>query len=178
MTTREGKELIGTQARRSFLQILEVLLFTSLYFSYPYPPISFYFSTISQKRALKVDGRRHTVGNLYAMTLSHAYRIGGITFNTPIIYHSFTEYWSPTVNQSTLDEAWDALDTNPIAIALHDDYAEKAGLTPSTRFPWDTERSVYYLRGFHDLHCLVCNLSHITLVTNFSCRNSYEKLLW
>lgn len=89
---------------------------------------------------------------------NHAYKIGEITFDTPIAYHSFSEYWNSTLNHSVMDEAWDALDTNPMAIALHDDYAEKTGLAPSTRFPWDTERSVYYLKGFHDLHCLVCHI--------------------
>ncbi|KAF2475867.1 uncharacterized protein BDR25DRAFT_339835 [Lindgomyces ingoldianus] len=78
----------------------------------------------------------------------------GNTFDTLVPYHSFTKYWNPKVNESFADEAWDALDTNPIAVALHDDHAKQLGLADSTRFPWDTERSVYYLKGLHDLHCL------------------------
>ncbi|KAF2188670.1 hypothetical protein K469DRAFT_565699, partial [Zopfia rhizophila CBS 207.26] len=75
-------------------------------------------------------------------------------FDTPVPYHSFTEYWNPEVNQSFADEAWDTLETDPVAVALHDDFAKQVGLAGSTRFPWDTERSVYYLKGYHDLHCL------------------------
>ncbi|ORX91866.1 hypothetical protein BCR34DRAFT_629554 [Clohesyomyces aquaticus] len=78
----------------------------------------------------------------------------GNTFDTFIQYHSTSEYWDPSANQSDMDDAWEALDTNPVAVALHDEHAKQLGLTPSTPFPWDTERSVYYLKGLHDLHCL------------------------
>ena len=53
------------------------------------------------------------------------------------------------------DKAWDEINTNPVAIALSNDYVKEHGLTESTQFPWDTERSVYYIKGLHDLHCLV-----------------------
>ncbi|KAF2197264.1 hypothetical protein GQ43DRAFT_216034 [Delitschia confertaspora ATCC 74209] len=76
------------------------------------------------------------------------------TFDTLIPYHSFTEYWDPNVNQSVADDAWDALDTNPVAVALSDKFVSQKGLSDSTRFPWDTERSVYYIKAYHDLHCL------------------------
>ena len=56
------------------------------------------------------------------------------------------------------DAAWDALDTDLMAISLHDEFAKDVGLGPSTRFPWDTERSIYYVKGFHDLHCLVSRI--------------------
>lgn len=46
-----------------------------------------------------------------------------------------------------------------MAISLHDDFAKQVGLGPSSRFPWDNERSIYYIKGFHDLHCLVSRLS-------------------
>ncbi|KAF2877555.1 hypothetical protein BDV95DRAFT_590119 [Massariosphaeria phaeospora] len=69
-------------------------------------------------------------------------------------FRTHTEYWNPNVSESVLDAAWDALDTNPMAIAISNDTARRAGLAPSMRFPWDGERSVYYVKGFHDLHCL------------------------
>lgn len=65
-----------------------------------------------------------------------------------------TEYWNPDASDSEMEAAWDAIDTGPMAIALDDKYAEQNGLPPTTRFPWDTERSIYYLKGLHDLHCL------------------------
>lgn len=79
-----------------------------------------------------------------------------LAFDTPIAYNAYTDYWDPKANQSFADEAWDAIDTDPVAIALSDDYAKKHGLMYSTRFPWDTEKSVYYIKGYHDLHCIVC----------------------
>lgn len=82
-------------------------------------------------------------------------RVGGISFDTLIPFHSFTEFWDPNISQSVADAAWDAIETNPMAISLHDDFAKEVGLGPSTRFPWDTERSIYYIKGYHNLHCLV-----------------------
>ncbi|PSN69515.1 hypothetical protein BS50DRAFT_550406 [Corynespora cassiicola Philippines] len=78
----------------------------------------------------------------------------GNSFTTLSTFHSFTQYWNPNLAQETTDAAWSAIDTNPIAVALHNDFVNHVGLGPSTKFPWDTERSVYYIRAFHDLHCL------------------------
>lgn len=78
----------------------------------------------------------------------------GLKFDTPVAYQTVSEYWHPNVSDGDMEAAWDAIDTNAIAISLHDNYAKAVGLAPSTRFPWDTERSVYYVKGIHDLHCL------------------------
>jgi hypothetical protein len=80
----------------------------------------------------------------------------GLTFDTPIPYHAATEYWNSNASEKDMDAAWDSIDTGPMAVALLDDYVRMTGLPPSTRFPWDTDRGVYYLKGLHDLHCLVC----------------------
>ncbi|KAF2443202.1 hypothetical protein P171DRAFT_57618 [Karstenula rhodostoma CBS 690.94] len=81
-------------------------------------------------------------------------KYSGITFDTMAPFHSYSDYWNPNISDEITDANWDAIDTNPMAISLHDDFAEQVGLGPSTRFPWDTERSIYYIKGFHDLHCL------------------------
>ncbi|KAF2035186.1 hypothetical protein EK21DRAFT_54826 [Setomelanomma holmii] len=78
----------------------------------------------------------------------------GLTFDTPTAYHGASEFWNLNATAAEMNAAWDAIDTNPVAVALDDKYAAKRGLPPTTRFPWDTERSVYYLKGIHDLHCL------------------------
>ncbi|KAH7072347.1 hypothetical protein FB567DRAFT_554024 [Paraphoma chrysanthemicola] len=78
----------------------------------------------------------------------------GLTFSKSTAYHAMTDFWNPNVSENVMNAAWDSIDTNPIAVALDDKYVEVAGLPPTTRFPWDTERSVYYLKGIHDLHCL------------------------
>lgn len=80
---------------------------------------------------------------------------GGLALDTNVPYHAMTKYWHPNASESDMEAAWDAIDTNAMAIALNDRFAERVGLPPSTRFPWDTERSVYYVKGIHDLHCLV-----------------------
>lgn len=87
-----------------------------------------------------------------------------------------TDFWNPNVSENVMNAAWDSIDTNPIAVALDDKYVEVAGLPPTTRFPWDTERSVYYLKGIHDLHCLVGSTVHISKsVANTKPRNLFEK---
>ncbi|KAF1995266.1 hypothetical protein P154DRAFT_556871 [Amniculicola lignicola CBS 123094] len=95
----------------------------------------------------------------------------GNTFDTPVTYHAYSPYWNPELNQSVMDNAWDDIDTSPLAIALHDEYAKEVGLGPSTRFPWDTERSVYYLKGYHDLHCLKLIRKAITSTSNNTTRS-------
>ena len=82
----------------------------------------------------------------------------GLTFETPTPYHAMTEYWHLNASDSAMEAAWDAIETNPLAIALDDSFAKRVELEPSTPFPWDTERSIYYVKGIHDLHCLVRRL--------------------
>ena len=80
---------------------------------------------------------------------------GGLALDTNMPYRAMTKYWHPNATDSDMEAAWDAIDTDAMAIALDDKYAGSLGLPPSTPFPWDTERSVYYVKGIHDLHCLV-----------------------
>lgn len=82
---------------------------------------------------------------------------GGLTFDTPVIYHSTTDYWG--ANDTLADELWNGMDTDPIVVALWDDYAQQHGLEISGRFPWDDEKGIYFLKGFHNLHCLVNSLT-------------------
>ncbi|KAF2014374.1 hypothetical protein BU24DRAFT_213519 [Aaosphaeria arxii CBS 175.79] len=82
-------------------------------------------------------------------------KYSGLTFDTYLPYRTQSEYWDrKSSNLTSANAAWDAIDTDAMAISLHDNFAKQVGLGPSTRFPWDTERSIYYLKGFHDLHCL------------------------
>lgn len=100
--------------------------------------------------------------SILIITHNHLSFLAGLKFDTPVAYQTVSEYWHPNVSDGDMEAAWDAIDTNAIAISLHDNYAKAVGLAPSTRFPWDTERSVYYVKGIHDLHCLVCSLCTIT----------------
>ncbi len=92
-----------------------------------------------------------------AITITNAdSQSGGLVFDIPIPYEPISQFWNPNITYREMDAAWDAIDTNPMAVALHDDFTRSVGLPTSGRFPWDTERSIYYLKGFHDLHCVVC----------------------
>lgn len=78
----------------------------------------------------------------------------GLKFDTSVPYHAISKFWHPELTDSDMEAEWDAIDTNAMAITLHDDYVKKYDLPVSTPFPWDTERSIYYVKGIHDLHCL------------------------
>ncbi|MCJ1271668.1 hypothetical protein MMC22_011573 [Lobaria immixta] len=82
----------------------------------------------------------------------HLPDLGGLGFDTPVIYQSSTDYWGD--NETLADELWNGMDTDPIVVALTDDYAQQHGLKMSGRFPWDDEKGIYFLKAFHNLHCL------------------------
>lgn len=129
------------------------------------------------------DTSRDSGRTKYSKEPCHRYclfltRAGGINFDTMVPFQSYSDYWNPNISDEITDANWDAIDTNPMAISLHDDFAKQVGLGPSTRFPWDTERSIYYIKGFHDLHCLVCHSLTQTLPpTTHTRRNSSGKQL-
>lgn len=84
--------------------------------------------------------------------------LGGLGYDVPVVYHAVTDYWSD--NETLADELWDNIDTSPMGVALSDDYAQSHGLPIASRFPWDDEKGTYFLKAFHQLHCLVGSLSH------------------
>lgn len=79
---------------------------------------------------------------------------GGLTYNTPTIYHSRTGYWGD--NDTLADDLWHAIDITQATIAVDDDWASQKGLPESNTFPWDSDKSLYTVKGLHDLHCVVC----------------------
>ncbi|CAN9100022.1 unnamed protein product [Alternaria alternata] len=88
------------------------------------------------------------------LRIAHIPAKSNYTYDTTVPYHAMTEYWHPNASDSDMEAAWDAINTNAMAITLEDGFAKRMSLPPSTRFPWDTERSIYYIKGIHDLHCL------------------------
>lgn len=79
--------------------------------------------------------------------------LAGLAFEIPTIREYMSDFSSD--NQTLADDLWEALDTNPTAVALKDEYAKKIGLDLEVRFPWDDEMSVYSIQAFHQIHCLV-----------------------
>jgi hypothetical protein len=87
----------------------------------------------------------------------------GLSLDTPSIHYHHTDYWSK--NETLADELWEGIDTNPMVVALTDDFADSHGLPRSDRFPWDESKGRYFVKVFHQLHCLVSTFTN-TLVLN------------
>lgn len=73
----------------------------------------------------------------------------------PYVYEYFTKYWTGDCEISTReeDELWDLINVDNVAVALSCDYIKEHNLEPSEPFPWDSDKSVYYLKVYHHLHC-------------------------
>ena len=79
--------------------------------------------------------------------------VAGIPRDERMVYQVHTEF--SVANDSVADSHWESLDTISGAITLPDAYALEHDLPIADRFPWNDEKGLYYIKGFHDLHCLV-----------------------
>jgi hypothetical protein len=77
----------------------------------------------------------------------------GLSLDTPSIHYHHTDFWSS--NETLADELWEGIDTDPMVVALTDDFADAHSLPRSDRFPWDKSKGRYFVKVFHQLHCLV-----------------------
>lgn len=78
----------------------------------------------------------------------------GLALDVPILYNHDTEYTSS--NKTHADYMWDSLSIDPMIIAPTLEWAESMNLPSSWEFPWDSNRRIYFIKVFHQLHCLVC----------------------
>lgn len=58
-------------------------------------------------------------------------------------------------DEAIADRLWEEISVDNGTVALSDSYVEAMGLPLSQRFPWDQEKGLYLLNGFHSMHCLV-----------------------
>ena len=58
-------------------------------------------------------------------------------------------------NEALTNEAWDELGYDDGSIALDYEYAKMMGLPKAQPFPWDSTKGIYFINGYHGLHCLV-----------------------
>lgn len=79
-------------------------------------------------------------------------------------------------NDTLTNEAWDAINIDPGSIALSDDYVARTGLPRAQRFPWDSSKGLYYLNGYHGLHCLVCHASLPRIAIPYTTLENLETL--
>ncbi|KAI1505677.1 hypothetical protein F5X99DRAFT_415765 [Biscogniauxia marginata] len=70
----------------------------------------------------------------------------------PIQIYSSTEYTAD--NLTTASDVWERLSGDLGVVALSQDYVNEQRLPHALRFPWDEDKGVYLLQGFHHLHCL------------------------
>jgi hypothetical protein len=77
----------------------------------------------------------------------------GLNLDTPSVHYHHTDYWSENITKA--DELWDGIETNSMVVALTDQFADAHNLPRSDRFPWDARKGRYFVKVFHQLHCLV-----------------------
>jgi len=84
--------------------------------------------------------------------------IAKLSWDTPRPWLKKTPYSS--TNLAEASKLWEtSLDIDTGMLALTDEFVKKEGLpTMSGRFPWDEDKSIFFVSGFHDLHCLVSKL--------------------
>lgn len=79
-----------------------------------------------------------------------------MAYDKPTVYDWESGYGPHNKNQTLQDELWESMRISPGVVALTDDYARSKGLHLSQRFPWDENYGIYFISGYHKLHCLVC----------------------
>lgn len=131
---RQFRPSLSTAALWSFLAVsLTANFFGAVFLLYGWNPFA------------RLSGSSES-GLLPASTYS------GLALDTPVLYEHNTPYWG--TNQTLADELWESIDTDPMVVALSDDWAVSHGLDVSARWPWDRSKGRYFLKMFHQLHCL------------------------
>ena len=58
-------------------------------------------------------------------------------------------------NRSIADAAWDSWVVDPGIVALPHEWVKRKMLPQAQHWPWDKNKGIYLLNGFHNIHCLV-----------------------
>lgn len=80
-------------------------------------------------------------------------KIAHLSNNLSVPWRSNSSFHGGSVEEA--DRVWDSIQTDSGSIALSDAYAAKMSLPRSQRFPWDHDKGIYILNGYHSMHCLV-----------------------
>lgn len=98
-----------------------------------------------------------------------------MAYDKPTVYDWMSDYGPHNKNQTLQDELWESLRISPGVVALSDDFARSKGLHLSQRFPWDENYGIYFISGYHKLHCLVCLTTHPFLSRRKNLHNIAEE---
>ena len=71
----------------------------------------------------------------------------------PIQIYPGTEYTAD--NFTAVTQLREQLSGDPGVVALPSDYINEKRLPYALRIPWDEDKGVFLLQGFHNLHCLL-----------------------
>jgi hypothetical protein len=99
-------------------------------------------------------------GKLTALTMNVALLtvlIAHLTDNLMLPWKDDTKY--NTGNYTEQDLLWGKLRADSGVIALTKSYAAEHGLRSGSPFPWDSEKEIYLINGFHSIHCVVSEYS-------------------
>lgn len=80
----------------------------------------------------------------------------GLERDVPTPYRDKTIFVSH--NRSIADAAWDAWVVDPGIVALPHEWVKAKMLPQAQHWPWDKDKGIYLLNGFHNIHCLVRRL--------------------
>lgn len=80
-------------------------------------------------------------------------RVAHLAKDFAVAWASNSSYFGE--DEALADRLWDDISIDNGTVALDDAYVEAMGLPISQRFPWDQEKGLYLLNGFHSMHCLV-----------------------
>lgn len=101
----------------------------------------------------------------------------GLERDVPLPYRDDTIFANS--NRSIADAAWDSWVVDPGIVALSHNWVKAKMLPQAQHWPWDKEKGIYLLNGFHNIHCLVCELEVSLWQTKLSpLSNSYASLSW
>jgi hypothetical protein len=95
-------------------------------------------------------------GKLTALTMNVTLLIdliAHLTDNLMLPWKDDTQY--NTGNYTEQDLLWGKLRADSGVIALTKSYAAEHGLRSGSPFPWDPEKEIYLVNGFHSIHCVV-----------------------
>ena len=81
-------------------------------------------------------------------------RLAKLSWNTPGAFEHNGIY--DNKDPKVTEDSWAKLNYDLGSIALSDEYADSVGLPRAQRFPWDQSKGLYFLNGYHGIHCLVC----------------------
>ena len=109
-----------------------------------------------QSQAQSAFGKLRYAKDLPSLLTNELTKVSaGLSRDNPISWTHHTPYTGAENNQTEADVLWNKISVDAGAVALTNSYASSKGLPAAQKFPWDSDKGLYLLNGYHNLHCLV-----------------------